>query len=66
MFGRKKEEPVSIFLPKEGEPLNCAFQRRKRGNKIDCGLTTSALEPCLIDICPMFISMKILKEQHNL
>jgi hypothetical protein len=54
MFERKKAEPISMDLPRAEEPLNCAFQRRGRGNKINCGLTVSSFEPCLIDICPMY------------
>ena len=51
-------------LPKSNEPLNCAFQRRTK-KKILCGLTQelSNLDPCLIDICPMYQTWKLLKEK---
>ena len=62
-------------LPKSGEPLNCAFQRRT-SKAIWCGLTRSGsggglrsldfasnYEPCLIDICPLYQSLKLLKER---
>ena len=63
MFGRKKAEPVSEDLPKKDEPLNCAFQRRS-GNKIYCGLIGMVNTDCLIDICPMYQTWKILKEKQ--
>ena len=58
-------------LPKRDEPLNCAFQRRIDKDKILCALTVrsagsmmlSALnyDPCLIDICPIYQTLKIVK-----
>ena len=60
-------------LPKKDEPLNCAFQRRDKGSdKIDCAvaevgtfyLLFSAVErdECMIDMCPMYQTWKLLKE----
>ena len=52
-------------LPKKDEPLNCAFQRRQ-DNKIWCALTSQMkYDPCLIDICPMYQTWKLLKTQHE-
>jgi hypothetical protein len=59
-------------LPKKYETLNCAFQRRDMGaKKIECVLTESGSsnvlfrvverDACLIDICPMYQNMKMLK-----
>lgn len=56
-------------MPGEGEPLNCAFQRRDKGaKKIECVLTDSGAtnvlyrmvdrDPCLIDICPIYQTWK--------
>jgi len=54
------------------KPLNCAFQR-KIGKNLACVLTrsernlgtfsSSGYEPCLIDICPIYQTWKLLKEK---
>lgn len=60
-------------LPQPGEPLNCSFQRKDKGaKKIECALTETGQanllykmverDPCLIDICPLYQSWKLLKE----
>lgn len=64
MFGKKKTKPVSVDLPKKGEPLNCAFQNRS-GTNIYCALSNRTKRPCLIDICPMYQTMKMLRKQHT-
>ena len=60
-------------LPKNDEPLNCAFQRRDKGSeKIECAVTEvgtfyllfSAVErdKCMIDMCPMYQNWQLNKK----
>jgi hypothetical protein len=60
-------------LPSHDSPLKCAFQRRDKGaKKIECALTESGSsqvlfrvverDPCLIDICPMYQTWKLLEK----
>ncbi len=58
-------------LPKPDEPLNCAFQRRQDKKKILCAVTVRGAgsmmlsaanyDLCLIDICPLYQTMKMVK-----
>ena len=61
-------------LSKINESLNCAFQRRDKGaKKIECVLTESGSssllyrvverDACLIDICPIYQTWKLLKDK---
>jgi hypothetical protein len=64
------EYPNQTQLPKQDEPLNCAFQRRfNNPHRVQCALTRiggggviartlANYEPCLIDICPMYQAWK--------
>jgi hypothetical protein len=60
-------------LPGLDEPLKCSFQRRDKGAKqIECALTETGSssilykmverDPCSIDICPLYQTWKLLKE----
>ena len=62
-------------LPKQGEPLVCAFQRQFNAPyRIQCALTGigsgggaisrvfANYEPCKIDICPQFQNMRMNKK----
>ena len=62
------------FLEKK-EPLECAFQRSDKGaKKIECALTEKGSanllytmvdrDTCLIDICPIYQTWKLLKEKQ--
>jgi hypothetical protein len=63
-------------LPSEREPLNCGFQRRDKGaKKIECALTERGVssplytmvdrDQCMIDICPLYQTWKIIHKKNE-
>ena len=69
-----KESDYQTELPKYNEPLKCAFMRRFSETRIRCGLTGvgeyggvvgkvfTSYDACMIDICPLYQSWKLLKK----